>query len=130
MRFEPALSIADSLICYVMICFAFLEMCNETVRMCFDVKFQPIDYTFQVNVNFFLCPAAAMQGLFEQLPSILLWPSYRTLFVTGFLYVSVPLAYAYILTARALQYALEMISSSTSSSASASSHQQHHGKQH
>jgi len=70
------------------------------------IFFEPIDYMFHVNVNFFLCPASAMESAFEAMvPKILMWPSYRT-FIMWFLYVTiVPTCYAYVGVAKLLQHA-------------------------
>jgi len=67
--------------------------------------FEPIDYNFQVNVNFFLCPADAMLHLFNTVlhPAMLL-PSYRTFAMWFFVLVSLPVCYIYIFSAKAIYY--------------------------
>ena len=58
--------------------------------------FEPIDYYFSVNVNFFLCPSEGMSALFLGLPSWMLWPSYRSMLVIIFAILSIPFCYLYI----------------------------------
>jgi hypothetical protein len=67
--------------------------------------FEPIDYNFQVNVNFFLCPAEAMLHLFNTIlhPAMLL-PSYRTFAMWFFVAVAIPVCYMYILSGNVLYY--------------------------
>jgi len=67
--------------------------------------FEPIDYMFHVNVNFFLCPASAMEAAFTAMvPKALMWPSYRS-FIMVLLYATIiPTCYAYIGVAKVLQY--------------------------
>jgi hypothetical protein len=67
------------------------------------ILFEPIDYLFHVNVNFFLCPAAAMQGAFDAMvPPALMWPSYRTLLMWSFVAICIPVCYAYIYAAKVI----------------------------
>jgi hypothetical protein len=72
------------------------------------VLFEPIDYMFHVNVNFFLCPAAAMQGAFDAIvPPVLMWPSYRTLLMWSFVAICIPVCYVYIYGARIISWLYE-----------------------
>lgn len=78
--------------------------------------FEPIDYNFQVNVNFFLCPADAMLYLFNTiLHPVMLLPSYRTFAMWFFVAVSIPLCYLYIYTGKAIYYSYGAITGSSSS---------------
>jgi len=81
--------------------------------------FEPIDFAFHVNVNFFLCPAAAMESAFDAMvPKVLMWPSYRS-FIMVFLYVTiVPTCYVYVGVAKMLQYAHSRIFGSENSARS------------
>jgi hypothetical protein len=61
------------------------------------------DLLLNVNVEFMLCPSAAMEGAFNALPQKIFWPTYRTtmcivVFILGFL-----ISWMYILCAKAVQ---------------------------
>jgi hypothetical protein len=71
------------------------------------IFFEPIDYIFHVNVNFFLCPAAAMQAVFDGLPPALMWPSYRTLLMWSFVGICIPVLYAYVYAAKVVHWIYE-----------------------
>jgi len=67
--------------------------------------FEAIDIAFHVNVNFFLCPAAAMSSAFDaMLPKMLMWPSYRTFIMWFFPVTSIPTSYAYVVAAKTIQF--------------------------
>jgi len=73
------------------------------------VLFEPVDYLFHVNVNFFLCPASAMQAAFDQLPKVLFLPTYRTFLMWSFVLICLPTAYAYVYAARFLNYVYDKL---------------------
>lgn len=67
--------------------------------------FEVVDYTFQVNVNFFLCPATAMGEAFKTMvPAVLMLPSYRTFLMWFFPVTSTPVCYLYIFAAKLIHY--------------------------
>lgn len=57
-------------------------------------------------MNFFLCPAPAMQGIIDQFPAVLVQPSYRSPYLMVFIIVSVPLSIFYVQTALLLRKCL------------------------
>jgi hypothetical protein len=63
-----------------------------------------VDVILSVNVEFMLCPTAAMEVIFPKLPSYIFWPSYRTtLTITVFL-VGMIMSWLYITVTRIIVY--------------------------
>jgi hypothetical protein len=54
---------------------------------------ESIDYITTVNVDFMLCPSAAMSAVFAMLPEFLQWPSYRSLMTVAVALLAWPLSW-------------------------------------
>jgi hypothetical protein len=67
--------------------------------MTFDNSAQVVDLAFNVNVEFMLCPTAAMHTIFPLVPQWLLWPSYRTTLTLVVFLVGTLISYAYMAAA-------------------------------
>ncbi len=66
---------------------------------------QVVDLSLDVNVEFMLCPTAAMYTIFKLVPAWIIWPSYRTTLTLAVMIVAPPLSYTYIIVARVLRMA-------------------------
>lgn len=55
-----------------------------------------MDLLLNVNVEFMLCPTAAMLTIFPLLPSWVLWPSYRSTLTLVVIVVGTLISYLYV----------------------------------
>ena len=62
-----------------------------------------MDLTLNVNVEFMLCPTAAMVSIFALVPKWIIWPSYRSTLTLAVFLVAPPLSYTYILVGKTLR---------------------------
>lgn len=57
---------------------------------------QIVDLALNVNVEFMLCPTAAMLTIFPSLPAWVLWPSYRSMLTFAVILVGSLISYLYV----------------------------------
>ena len=67
-----------------------------------------MDLLLNVNVEFMLCPTAAMLDIFPLLPAWVLWPSYRSALTVVVVIVGSVLSYLYIGTAHLIMLMLPL----------------------
>ncbi len=65
--------------------------------------YEVIDLTYNMNVEFMLCPTEGMNSIFPLIPQILLWPTYRSGLTYFVFLISVPIPYFYIYISGKLQ---------------------------
>ena len=58
--------------------------------------YQPINVSFGVNINFFLCPTPGLHTIFAAVPSYLLLPSYRTFLSIAAVVLATLFSYIYV----------------------------------
>lgn len=58
--------------------------------------YEIIDLTFNMNVEFMLCPTAGMLTIFPLLPQWIIWPSYRSILTYLVVVIAIPIPYFYI----------------------------------
>jgi hypothetical protein len=64
---------------------------------------QGVDLLLNVNVEFMLCPTAAMLTIFPLLPAWVLWPSYRSTLTLVVIVVGTLISYFYVAVAALLR---------------------------
>lgn len=69
--------------------------------------YQVVDLALNVNVEFMLCPTAAMHTLFPLVPSWVLWPSYRSTLSFVVFIVGTVISYLYIGAAALIRSAMK-----------------------
>lgn len=69
--------------------------------------FEVVDLTFNVNVEFMLCPTASMEDVFALLPAHYQWPSYRSLMTYIVIVCAVIISSAYIIPTNILMRVME-----------------------
>lgn len=79
-----------------------MKRCN---MMVYDPCQQVVDLALNVNVEFMLCPTAAMLTIFPALPAWVLWPSYRSMLTFAVIIVGSAISYLYVGAAHLIMFA-------------------------
>ena len=78
--------------------------------------YEILDLTFNMNVEFMLCPTAGMMTIFPLLPQAVIWPSYRSLLTYLVVVIAIPIPYFYIYSGRMIQSSLSAASATKAAS--------------
>mmetsp|Transcript_23060 Transcript_23060/g.38468 ORF Transcript_23060/g.38468 Transcript_23060/m.38468 type:complete len:291 (-) Transcript_23060:312-1184(-) len=73
--------------------------------------YEVVDLSLDVNVEFMLCPTAAMVSISALLPSWVTWPSWRSTLTIIVLLVGTLISYLYIFVTRLIEYILPKLQS-------------------